>query len=398
MDVFSVLRKLYAVLVFILVCTVLAQGSEAGRELKGFSKPMPEIESLDMEKFKKEARLYRKHPYQQEELGYKIFIPKDWEQGEEKSSSNFLMNEKLFLELNIYYSKARMGGRSKIIIQAINMDYNLTAEQWYIKYILESGYTMEGFKVHSEKKVESLMIVMEDDLAFGLRTIAHINGKKMILVQYYLPLAYWEEEKAIQEAVMESFELNKIVHETIGTSEKFQFLDVAEVYYPGTWKIISKPFRTVERMSIKILNIKEVMEEEKVMSYSAAEGHVNVYLVSKIISSSLIDEIAAFRRQIEGTGLLVGDKLDYEFDWKYHDNVSFAITEVYEGIDSNSDFLDYELWFSVLVGGNYFYFITLLTPSAQENYISWARNTQGYKEIVKTLTPTTGSFVDHNDQ
>lgn len=392
---YSAVRTLFILFSILSVAIVISSDAMANKEIQGFEKPMPEIESLDMAKFEQESTLYKKRPYQQDELAYKINIPKNWEQGEEKSSSNFQMNEKLFLELNVYYSKARMGGRSKITIQAINMKYDLTAEQWYIKYILESGYTMEGFVIHSEKKVESLMIVMQDDIAYGLRTLAQINGKRMILVQYYLPLAYWEQEMAIQEAVIKSFELGKIVVAEIGSSLKFQFLDVAEVYYPSTWKVVSKPFRSVERMSVKLLNMKENTETEQITSYSSAEGKVDVYLVSKAISSSLIDEIGAFRRKIEGTGLLVGDKINHDLNYIYDENITFAITEVYEGIDSNTDFLDYELWFSVMVGGNYFYFVTLLTPSASENYISWARNTQGYKKIVQTLTPTTGSFVDH---
>tara|TARA_B100001989_G_scaffold240553_1_gene205720 strand:- start:3171 stop:4361 length:1191 start_codon:yes stop_codon:yes gene_type:complete len=365
-----------------------------------YEKPMPEMDSLDFEAFKKDARMYKKRPYQQDVLAYKIYLPQDWKQGEEKKSSNFLMNEKLFQELSVFYGPPKIAGRSKIVIQAINMKYDLTAKQWYIKYILESGYTMQGFVVHHERKVESLMIVMENDIAYGLRTLAHINGDKVILTQYYLPLTYWEEEKSLQEAVIKSFDLVKNINIKIGKSQKFQFLDVAEVFHPAHWQVAALPFRTVERMTVKFLSVKEsMMASSENISYSSAEGNVDVVLVSKNLSNSLIEEIKKFRRELEGTGLLVGDKLkDYDVSYKTNDKVSFSISEVYEGIDSNSDFIDYELWFTVMVGGNYFYFLTLLTPSQQEDYIAWAKNTRGYKEIVETFTPMTGAFIDQSGQ
>ena len=74
-------------------------------------------------------------------------------------------------------------------------------------------------------------------------------------------------------------------------------------------------------------------------------------------------------------------------NYKYNKDFSFAATEVYKGIDSTNDSVDYELWFTVLVSGNYYFFLTLLTPARSESYVTWARNTEAYKLIIENTAP-----------
>lgn len=366
-----------------------------------FSKPMPEIPTFSPASFAEKTMTYKKRPYDDDVLAYKVSVPKDWELAPEKGSSNAVVSDRLFIELNTYHGPARIEGRSRLEISAINMDYDFTAEQWYIKYILESGYTVEGMKVYDDTKVESLMVVMEGDFSYYLRTLALINGKKMILVQYYLPATYWQEEAPMQASIMQSFELiNKSV-EKIGEYQKFQFLDVAELTFPKTWYASAPAMRSVERMSAKFHSIRssafDVDGKLNVKSNdlsSISDGHVDVSIVSGSVGSSLISEVQTYKKELETSGIIVGKKLDVDPKLAFHESITFSISEVYEGIDSSSDFISYELWFSMFVAGNYYYFVTLFTPSPKQNYVAWAKNVRGYKEIVSSLLPTSGAYLE----
>lgn len=410
---FGILQKsfifLFLAIVFLFANNVAAQEAvqqeaaiqEVGAPINQFSKPLPEIPYFNPKTFEENTTVYKKRPYDDNILAYKVNIPKGWELAEEKGSSNVVTSNTLFMEMNKYFGPPRIEGRSRLEISAVNMDYDYTAEQWYIKYILESGYTVEGMKVYSDRKVESLMVTMEGDFSYYLRTLAFINGKKVILVKYYLPSAYWEEEAPMQASILKSFELVNEKVEEIGEYQKFQFLDVAELQYPITWYAAAPTMRSVERMSARFLNIRSSARDQegnidlsKNNTSNFSDGHVDVSIVSTSAATSLISEVQNYKKELEATGIIVGKKLDIDTKLKYHENINFSISEVYEGIDSSSDFISYELWFSMFVAGNYYYFVTLLTPSQKQNYVAWAKNVRGYQEIVTSVVPTTGAYLE----
>ena len=356
-------------------------------------KPMPPIDLMPKDQFLSLSEEYKTIPYGDKSLGYSLRWPKGWVAGEDKGSSNFELNTKLFTSINIWYSPPRMGGRSRIEVKAVDLEFQLTAEQWFLQNVLESGQTLEGFTVHSLNKVEALMIVMEEDISYYVRTMTIINGKRVIQAQYFVPMFFWNEEKAMQAQCLDTFSATYPTESMIEEMLDFQFLDVAVVKYPESWKVRSKPLTSVERMNVKFLNIRETKSFVGVVEESV-EGQVDATLVSSQTSPSLIKEINEYKKTLEGTGMLIGKKIENMEDYQYSNNFSFSLTEVYEGIDSTNDSMEYELWVTVMVSGGYFYFISLLTPSRNESYFTWARNTQSYKLIIEGTNPTGAGFYD----
>ena len=359
-----------------------------------FMKALPEIPPIAEEEFLKQTKLVRKKPYGEEVLEYSLRIPKDWKEREDRSSSNFILSEKLFLELNTFYGKPTIYGRSRLEIQALNVEGNLTAEQWYLKYILEGGYTTEGFESTGDNMVESLMIVMEKDFSYYLRTVIIINGSKIIMARYYVPVQLMQEQAAMQAQVLGTFKvLNKSERAEMDMKD-FRFLDVAEIKYPLNWKIVASPPRSVDRMDVSLINAREIKDKYGSTRSLTTEGKIDVSLVSSSVNSSLIEEIEAYKKKIESTGMLVGERLELTDEITYGEGIDFAITEAYKGLDSSNSSSEYEFWFSVMVGGNYYYFIMLLTPSRNENFAVWAENTQNYKVMMGKFTPMVGAFLD----
>ncbi len=364
--------------------------------IERFKKPMPPVDLMPEQQFLDMTQEHKAVPYGDKSLGYSIRWPKDWVAGEDKGSSNFELNTKLFTSINIWYSPPRMGGRSRIEVKAVDLAFQLTAEQWFLQNVLESGQTLEGFLVHNENKVEALMIIMEDDTSYYVRTVTILNGKRVLQAQFFVPMFFWNDERALQAQCLSSFSITYPTESVIENMLAFQFLDVAEVKYPESWKVRSKPLTSVERMNVKFLNIRETKNKIGRVDESI-EGQVDATLVSTQTSSSLIKEIEQYKKTLEGTGMLLGKKIENKEDFDYSKNFSFALTEVYEGIDSTNDSMEYELWVSVMVSGGYYYFVSLLTPSRNETYFIWARNTQTYKQIINGTIPSAGGFLDKAD-
>ncbi|MGH1455468.1 MAG: hypothetical protein ACRBDI_01695 [Alphaproteobacteria bacterium] len=396
---FLSVRFFAMILFFSLFFTPLTLFSAKADEIgifERFKKPMMKVPELSQEDFIAASSPIKDKPYDQESLAYSMRIPKDWTVSGAKSSSNFMLSEKLFLELDSFFGPPSAFGRSRIEIQALNMEKNLTVEQWYLMYILESGLTTEGFVAHNENKVEALMVVMEGDFSYYLRTLVVKNENKIIMVKYFVPVNFMQKEASIQEAVIGSFEITNPLPPQEITSEIYRFLDVAELKSPSGWKIYSSPMRSVDYMDISMVNLEEVRTKtnsaDKVSVSS--NGKIDITLVSTSEKQTLIDEIAAYKKKIELSGVLIGKKTEGYGDFIYNKDMDFALTEVYLGVDSTNNQTEYEFWFSVFVGGNYYYFIMLLTPSRNENFSIWADNIQNYKFIVSSLKPMSGAFLE----
>ncbi len=361
-----------------------------------YKKDMPKLPEIADEDFRKATNPVRKKPYDQDVLEFSIRIPEKWKAVEEKSSSNFILSQKLFLDLSKFYGKPTIFGRSRIEIQALNLEKNLTAEQWYLEYLLDSGYTTEGFVVHNANKVESLIIIMEGDIPYYLRTLAVLNGNKVVLLKYFVPANNMQDQASMQAKVIESFSLLNKVERAHEKLEKYIFLDIAELSYPNDWTVYAKPLKNVDRISVVVLSERKFTDVSGNTTAVNTEGKIDVTLVSAAVQSSLVDEIKNYKRKIEKNGILIADKIDIGEKLSYAEDMDFSLTEAYKGIDSTNDNSEYEFWFTVMVGGNYYYFITLLTPSRNQRFGVWAENTQNYRLVVEKFEPMSGAFLERD--
>ncbi len=395
--ILSQFQKLVILVLFLCLATPTASYAEVQNDVfKRFKKPMPEIKLMSDEEFIAATKPISKIPYGEDVLAFSMRIDKTWEESADGGLGNVLLSEKLFQDISSFYGKPTISGRSRIEVQALNIEGTLTAEQWYIKYILESGFTTEGLVTHSDNKVESLMVFMDRDYSYYLRTMVLINGSKAIMVRYYVPVYYIQKQAAMQAQVLASFKLKHKKPRVLGEMASYRFLDVVEAQYPKIWKLYPKAMRTADRMEASLVNIKEIPGGAGQSASVSTQGKVDIIVLSSSVNQSLVSQVDEFKKYIEGTGMLVGDKIETKEDFAYNDSMDFGMTEVYKGAGSSSNLSEYELWYSVMVGGNYYYMMLLLTPSRNEDFGKWAENTQNFKIMVSRLTPMTGAFLERD--
>ncbi len=374
-----------------------AYAQEADDIFTRFRKDMPKVPFMEEAEFIKKTKPVKKVPYGVKDLAYSVRIPKEWDEGKEIGTSNFLLSEKLFVELSAFKGKHTISGRSRLEVQAIKIDSNLTAEQWYLKYILEGGYTAEGFETHNENKVETLMVQTDGNFSYFVRSLAFLNGDYIVMARYFVPVQHIKNESVMQAQVIDSFNLTNRAKRKVADLDVYRFLDVAEVKYPQSWKVFAKPLRSVDYMDVTLMNIQEVKGHEiGGGSSSSSNGKIDIVVISAATRKSLIDEIKGYKKKIEAEGVLIGDRLSVYGDVGYSKDMEFHITEAYEGVDSSNNLSEYEFWFSVMVGGNYYYFLMLLTPSRNENFGVWSENIQNYKLMVNYFRPMAGAFLERN--
>ncbi len=359
--------------------------AQAQKILEEFNKPLPVVEPIDPAKFQEETVEYNVMPLEDEVLSYSVRLPKTWAEFGGGGIKNYSLNNNLLGEIARYDGPPGIGPRSRFTVQALDLEYQLSAEQWFLQYILTNGYNLQGMKVHSDKKVEGLLVIVEKDISYIVRTVAQINGKRMILAQYFISDQKWYEENVMQGAAVSSFKLTHLKDEIIEEMLQFQFLDIAEFDYPVSWELRAPPLRSIDRMAVKLLML---------AAKGSLNGRIEVNLASAFVVESLPDEIKGLKKSFEDKGLAFGKLIEKKTGYQFNDDVEFAAVEAYEVKGTASKLVDYEVWFTIMYSGDYYYFITLLTPSRDADFFVWSRNSETYRLIVESIEPQPETLLE----
>ena len=365
-------------------CVADAQAQET---LERFKAPLPVVEEIDKAAFEEGTVLYEEIPGGDELLSYSVRLPKSWKKVTDGSLSNYSVSNRLLGEVARYYGPpdVQAQARSRFSIQVMEIEYQMSAQQWLLQHVLSNGYTIQGMKVHSERKVEAVLVILEKDISYVMRVVAQINGKRMIMAQHVITDAKWPAEQGVQAAVINSFALKNKKVETIEKMLLYHFLDVAEFKYPKSWEMRAPALRSVDRMSIKLSNL----GQGRILN-----GQIELNLVSSFIAESLPDEIERLKKKQEKKGLLWGNKIEKKEGYNFNKYMEFAFVDVYAVTDADNKMLNYEVWIAMMSSNGYYYFLSLLTPGRDSDFFVWSRNTETYRLVLESIAPQDGALIE----
>ncbi|MBL4803222.1 MAG: hypothetical protein JKY71_00010 [Alphaproteobacteria bacterium] len=352
-----------------------------------FAKPMPEIEMTTIADFKSKSKEVELDSKRAPELGFYIRVPDGWTETT-KSGIESDIGQKVLSELKSFYGPANLyAPRSRITVEAVELDYDFTAERWFIQYLLANGYNINGLDSSDPMKADALYVYIKDSVSYAARARAIVNGTKVLFAQYHIPIERYQEEKVNMAHVINSFDIKRHVEDTVEDMEKYQFLDIAEFDYPTSWKLRSLPIRSIDRMKVELFNIREIDSGWYGEKEQRLDGQIDVNLVSIFASDTLEDEFENFKGEIEGKGLSMGEVLEERDDFLFTDDFDFVDTKVYSVTGQQGNMVEHELWVTIMLAEEYYYFVTLFTPSRDHDYFLWARNVESYKLVTRNLKP-----------
>ncbi len=367
-------------ILFLFLTVILVCGSgavQAQQILDIFKKDMPKIELLPEEEFVEKTVSQHEMPVGARALSFSIRIPKDWTAADDVSLGSLVISDKIVSNMAKYFGPVSTGVRHRMSVDVIGVTYQMTAKHWFIQYILDNGYSVQGVTVHDDHRVEGLYIFVEDNVSYVVRSVVQLSGKNIVFVQHFLPLEEWHANKVMQAQVLKSFALDTLSTETIEKMKTYNFLDIAEFQYPESWKLKVKAIRSVDRMDAEILNRHE--QQYGARSVDLLSGRISFELISIFATQGVDNEIERFKAELTERGLFVQDFMGDYTDFVFEDPDVMAETHVFEMIDKNQGAQEYEFWVTVMAFGDYYYYISLLTPTRESDFLKWSRNTQAYK-------------------
>ncbi len=385
--------KFSRIALFALALMCASGPASAQKIFDQFDKPMPEMPMMSPEVFESSTKPIDEPSPEDPALGYHLRIAKDWPWPADAGIANLAADDDILGEIGRFYGPPTLTERSRIRIHSMALPYQMTVRQWLMQQMLTKGYHVQGLDVQSERRAESLYVMIEGANTYVVRSLAQINGKRVIVMEYYVPQERWEEEKAMQSQVIKSFALKKSVREIVEKLDTYRFLDVSIVNYPRSWKLVAPQIKTMDAMGIKLLNLGQI--EDAFGTKAKLDGKIEIDMISIFSSETLEQAIERYRTELGKSGLQVQDFIEMPPDFVLNPHFDFAETNVYKAIDPGNKLIDYEFWQTVLSAGDYYYFVTLLTPARDQDYFIWARNTQTYKLIMELMQVQEDSMTEN---
>ena len=347
-------------------------------DLKSKNVPaLTKLELLPQEKFEKQTRLVEVTPFADEGLAFKMRLPQYWAEDKDAITDKKLdiINKKILGVLAKYQSPvAPNKPRSYILIEALDLTYEINAKDWLSDYVIANGLTLLEVAARSKSEVEAMYVDVRVDQTFHVRLKAIINGSRIVLVRYFVPQRLYLEKRARQAQVLNSFELVNQSLEGVEDTKDYGFLDQSFMSYPSSWRLQKYKINNIERMRAILYNYNK----------TRLDGQINIFLSNKMLETTRGKEVMFYRDKLKVENYALG-KLIERVDLQYHKDMSFGATEVYEMNSTRFDMINYELWISVIENDDYFYITALRTPTRDEDFFVWARNVEAYKIVVKNL-------------
>jgi hypothetical protein len=340
---------------------------------------LPEFEPMSEEEFLQQTKPVEVISEDDPELSFQVRIPKDWAANKDISLRNYILSKKVVGEVARYYSPPIFDQRSSFSVSAMEMEHKITGKNWFIHFLFTKGYTLEGIEVISDEIVKAQYVLMEDDTPYSVRAIAITNGKRIVLAQYYVPLKHAIRSGPMQSQVIDSFRLINKAEEYAEPIDTYSFLDLVEFDYPLSWELRTPAIRDIIRMHAFLVNI---IGEDRLY------GKIDVNVADKD-DTDLAEEIKNVNDKMSKlTTFEIGSLIEPLDKYNFGPHIEAAKVEVYELTSKRYRSMTYEYWMAVLSEKyEYNYIITMITPSREDDFYTWAQNIEVFKLVVESVKP-----------
>lgn len=382
------LRKSAVVRFFSLMAIILFAAAPVKAAVGVNIKDIPKLKEYQFPpqaEFEKQTKpLDVKNPYDDSYLSYSVRLPKDWSENMQPApigaagGQNLLSNSVLSI-ISKYISRPKNLQRSTLTIEAQNMIHEISAKDWFINFIINNGFSLSGLTERGPRDLEAMYVALVNDITYVVRARVLVNGSRLIVMRYYLPQDNYEEEKVVQAQIVNSFHLMNNTNERIEKQETYGFLDQSYFNYPKSWKLKEKSILSIERMSA--LLTQESLEEKTFI----LEGHIKINVISRLLKTTLAQEVDAFRKELKIPRYSVGDLLE-NVTYEYDPSIKLGKSQIYKLVpDDKVNMQDYEFLVTAMQGDDYYYITSLITPSREQDFYTWAKNMEAVRIVNESM-------------
>ncbi len=318
-------------------------------------------------------------------VAFSIRLPKDWFVVSEDQFGASTLSGDVLSPVIKYVSPPFIDYRAYFSAQAAILKTQITAENWFANYSVSNGFSVEGMRVLSDKSVEAQYTKLENERSYIVRAVVKINGPRVILAEYALPLSVYEQKKDGQVWSTLSFRLLHPSDDPIEPVKAYSFLDLIGFLYPETWSLKPRPVETPERLFVDLFSTsREIDRFEDSKRLVKLEGKIEIQAFSKAGGVVLNTELAALKAEIDKKGFELG-KILRKPKYKFHSSMKPIEADVYELQDKSGKVNNYEYSIAIMEGKDFFFIVSLFSPLQESDFLEWARNREAFRTVVESI-------------
>lgn len=386
--------RIAIVLIAFLLVPVSSAMAEPGIDIASIPKLKPYAYGPEAEFEAKTDLIRGDKPYSDDYLSYQLRLPKGWAETKHGAVGDVGSTELSDVVLSIvgrYVAPPKNLLRSYVVIEGQSLAHEISAQNWFVNFILKNGFSLGAMDVKSPREVEALYVQVDGDESYVVRARLLINGPRLIMIRYYLPQDNYDEEKVDQARIIQSFKLTKLKNEDIEKQVVYGFLDQSFFNYPSSWTLKAKDILSIERMNALLY------QESVDGKVSVLEGHIRINVISKLLKTTMDEEISAFRKSINVKGYTLGPVIE-TLKYKYNPDIKKGQAQAYRLIASDPvNMKSYEYLASIMEGDDYYYITSMITPSRGEDFYTWAQNIEAFRIINESMRRTDAPKIDPSD-
>ncbi len=341
--------------------------------------------SISPEEFESRTELMNVTPQNDPSLAFKIRLPKGWQPIETEGNSKQTGTD-ILRQVSAYVSPPRIEHRSLFRVSIIDVDSLILVDDWFIAYMLEMGFSIEGIQIKSPRLTNAQYVVFENGEPYVARASVTMSGSRIVLAEYLVHQEVYQAERDEQIWAMSKFSL---VTPNTGIPipmKTFNFVDIAKFDYPGNWTIQAPDIIDIKRMESSIINPTKASKKKDGLS-SEMVGRIDVSIISKGQGLTLTDEINLLNESLKRKNYKLGKYIETIPVTGLHPLISSSRLDAYAVEGVSQRIAGYEYWVAVLQTKSRYYIIRLTTISRSENFKVWAENTETFKFLLTTLGP-----------
>jgi hypothetical protein len=341
--------------------------------------------SVSKEEFESKSDLITVTPMQDKSLAYKIRLPKGWQNLDDGGPIEG-EGAGILRQVSLFTSPPRIEHRSIFRYRIIDLDSLITVDDWFISYMLEMGFSIEGIKIKSPRLTQAQYTVFENGEPFVVRATITTTGSRIILAEYLVHQEIYEQEKSEQIWAMSSFELTNSDPKAQIAMKTFNFVDIAKFDYPANWLIQAPEITDISRMEATTINTKNLRSG----IYTEGDellGRIDISIAAKDQGLTLADEINLLKEGLKSRKYKLGKFIETVEEKGINPLIASSRIDVYEVEGVSRRLAGYEYWVGVLQTKGRYYLIRLTTVSRVENFKSWAENVETYRVLLRSLGP-----------
>lgn len=339
--------------------------------------PMSPEEKKLYDDFIARTQEYHDKPLGDPTLEFFIRLPKNWTQHPILSDGNSGLTRKLMGIISRFSGPAIGDIRPTLIVEALQLEHEITAENWVRNMALIEGFTLREIKPLSDRQALGSYVVLENGIPLFIRFSAIISGNTMLLARFSVPSSAAEQLSPYMRLSMESFRMVSLQGSSVEAVKPFNLREVLSLKYPLSWELRPPRYEGEDRVTVEMLN--------RPPKGDKLNGLITLVAVGKKSDDITLETEAARIREelMKNNEIQIGDMIASRVPPSYL-RFTYALQEVYK-IPETRTHIAQEIWFTAYEDEKWILFIYLLTPAQEESFYEWARNTRTLELILRSI-------------